>query len=257
MTPDERQLIADLFERMRATPVDKDREAEAFINQLARSTPDSAYKLVQNVLIQEGALQDAAGRIEELEAQVAQLQDDLAGQRPAATGGSFLGRGQPAQQAQPARAAQSFTPQTGARSSGFGQQPAPAPQASTPWGRPAQPQQGYPQQQPMQQPAQAASGGSFFRTAAATMAGVAGGVLAAGAIKDMFGGGSSAHAAGSQPGDTAGTEAASPYEVNANDQSASSSGYDYQSADNNDPGNFDDGSSADSGSWGGDDGSSM
>ena len=50
MTPDERQLIADLFERMRSVgDIDKDREAEGFIAQQIMATPDAAYKLVQTV----------------------------------------------------------------------------------------------------------------------------------------------------------------------------------------------------------------
>ena len=43
MSPDERQLIADLFERMRSFgPVDKDRDADTLIVQAVRATPDAA-----------------------------------------------------------------------------------------------------------------------------------------------------------------------------------------------------------------------
>ena len=71
MTPDERQLISGLFDRIRSNgPVEKDRDAESLINQAVRQTPDSAYLLVQSVLAQEHYLQEAASRIEELEARM-------------------------------------------------------------------------------------------------------------------------------------------------------------------------------------------
>ena len=66
MTPEERQMITGLFDRMRSygTP-EKDREAEGIINDLVRSTPDAAYMLVQSVLVQEHALQEAGNRIKD------------------------------------------------------------------------------------------------------------------------------------------------------------------------------------------------
>ena len=117
MTPDERQMISDLFDRLRATSLgDKDREAEALINQLARATPDSAYKLVQSVLVMEHTLQEAGGRIEDLEAQVAELQNQLNPQPQQKSGGSFLGglfggsKPQAEPERQPARSAGSVPP---------------------------------------------------------------------------------------------------------------------------------------------------
>ena len=71
MTPEERDLIAGLFERMRGMgAIDKDREAEDLIARSVRQVPDAAYMLVQSVLVQEHALQEAGGRIEELEDRV-------------------------------------------------------------------------------------------------------------------------------------------------------------------------------------------
>ncbi|HRD75282.1 MAG TPA: DUF2076 domain-containing protein, partial [Hyphomicrobiaceae bacterium] len=87
MTPDERQMIIGLFDRLRAAgPQDKDREAEALINQLVRQTPDGLYLLVQTALVQDFELQSAQQRIEELE-------QALAGRSAPASSGSFLGRG--------------------------------------------------------------------------------------------------------------------------------------------------------------------
>ena len=101
MTPEERDLISGLFERMRGMgSIDKDREAEDFIARSVRQTPDAAYMMVQTVLVQENALEQAGDRIEELEDRVRELER---GQPRAAAqgGGSFLGgifgggRGQP------------------------------------------------------------------------------------------------------------------------------------------------------------------
>ena len=71
MTPEERQLITGLFDRMRGFALTgKDGEAEALIKQQVGSLPDAPYMLVQSVLVQEHALQQADGRVKELEEQV-------------------------------------------------------------------------------------------------------------------------------------------------------------------------------------------
>jgi uncharacterized protein len=70
MTPQERQLIDDLFsrlEQLEATPRDPD--AESAILQGLRRAPNATYALVQTVLLQDEALKRAGARIEELEAQ--------------------------------------------------------------------------------------------------------------------------------------------------------------------------------------------
>jgi hypothetical protein len=172
MTPEERQLIAGLFDRMRNYSLpEKDGEAEVLINEQVRTVPDASYMLVQSVLVQEQALQEAGSRIAALEEQVRRLEN--AQQRPSGTG-SFLGGlfgSRPA--AEPARGPS--VPVIGAR-------------ATPPVYAGGQP--GQPGTQP---PAQAAAsgGGGFLRTAMATAAGVAGGMLIAGAIRDLI---SPAHA---------------------------------------------------------------
>lgn len=244
MTPDERQMIADLFERLRSFgPVEKDREADQFITQLVRQTPDAGYMLVQSVLVQENTLQETGNRMQELEDQVRYLEQQLQQQQapaPAAGrwGGSFLGGSRGAPQPQQRPAAQSV-PVTN-RSTGFGQAPAAPPPGSSPWGRQAG---GYQQPAQMQPQQQAAGGGGFMRTAMATAAGVAGGIFAANAIKDMMGGNSGQAQAGQ-----ASNQEASPHEVNQ-DQGQADQSYGYQSPENNDPGNTD---SAENSDWGGD-----
>ena len=129
MTPEERQMLADLFERVKtagATP--RDTEAEALINDSVRAAPFAPYVLSQTVLVQQRALEAAAHRIGELEAATRQ------GAEQSQEHGSFLGNlgktifggGAPSPRPNP-------DPQTYQRA------PAPPPQ-----GYPAPPPQGYP-----------------------------------------------------------------------------------------------------------------
>jgi hypothetical protein len=201
MTPEERQLITGLFDRMRGfgTP-EKDRDAEALINERVRGTPDAPYMLVQSVLVQEHALQEAETRIRDLEDQIRELQSS--GQSRAPVSGSFLGGlfggGRPASQP-----SGTSVPPIGSRATPSAyddQQPYRAPGAA-----------------PMQSAPPPAAGGGFLRSAMATAAGVAGGVLAAGAIRDLLGG-NQAHAntaAGNKEGAASGTDNASQQASNA------------------------------------------
>ena len=73
MTPQERQVLADLFERIRsAAAAPRDAEAEAFIAEAVRAQPYAPYLLAQTALVQQHALDAAAQRIQELEAKAAQ-----------------------------------------------------------------------------------------------------------------------------------------------------------------------------------------
>lgn len=232
MSPDERDLISGLFDRMRSYGrPEKDMQAETLINQSMRSNPDAGYMLVQSVLVQDQALQQADERLKELEARNTELEDYFARtqqtQQQPATGGGFLGGlfggSRPAAPtAGPVPRGPTSVPTAGARPWG-----APAAQAptSSPWGN--QPQG----QQPMQaQPAQR-SGGGFMKTAMATAAGVAGGMILADSIRGMMGG-SGGGASASQPG--GGNEA-------SNSDYGSSAGQPGGSTDpsNNEPGNYD------------------
>jgi hypothetical protein len=215
MNSDERQLITDLFGRMqRHGPVEKDTEAAALIGDRVRAMPDAPYMLVQSVLVQEMALQQADERVRELEARVAELERSA---RPAAAagGGSFLGGlfGGGSAARPVAR---------GAVPSGVGGRTS-APAAS-PWGHQA-PQQAQP----------AAAGGGFMRSAMATAAGVAGGMLLADGIRSMMNGNSTpaaptntASAETPAAGDTAATDYQDPA---ANDPGYQDAGYDDGGAD--------------------------
>ncbi len=170
MTPDDHNLIQDLFQRLAAQgPVAKDPQADRVIADLYRANPNAGYLLVQTALVYEQQLSEQEGRIQELEAQLSQMQ------QPAAySGGSFLG---------------------GRVGAGRGSVPPAGAPVSTPWSQPqAQPRGASYAQAP--QGAAASSGGpGFFRSALQTAAGVAGGMVFANAIGNMFGGGQ-AHAGG-------------------------------------------------------------
>jgi hypothetical protein len=185
MTPDERQLIDGLFERMRAYDLpQKDRDAEALIDQAVRATPDAPYMLVQSVLVQEQALEAANARVQDLEARIRELE----GPQQQQAGGSFLGGLFGGGRPEPERRAGSV-PAIGSRAGGM---PSMYP------GRP----------QPAQEAAQPATGG-FMRSAMATAAGVAGGMLLAEGIRNMMGGSSAQAqtATASDAGDKKGEQA--------------------------------------------------
>src|SRR5436190_14228996 len=70
MTPEERNLVIELFDRL-ATLEDaqRDPDAERLIRDGLRQAPNAAYALVQTVLVQDEALKRADTRIRELEEQ--------------------------------------------------------------------------------------------------------------------------------------------------------------------------------------------
>jgi uncharacterized protein len=69
MTPQERQLIVDLFERLAALENQpRDPEAEQAIREGLSKAPHALYPLVQSVLVQDEALKAADSHIQELEA---------------------------------------------------------------------------------------------------------------------------------------------------------------------------------------------
>ncbi len=69
MTPQERQLIDDLFDRIaKLESAPRDPDATAAIVQGLRRAPNAVYPRGQTVLLQDEALKRANQRIEELEA---------------------------------------------------------------------------------------------------------------------------------------------------------------------------------------------
>jgi hypothetical protein len=179
MTPQERQLVDDLFDRLsKMESASRDPDAAAAIAQGLRTAPNAVYALVQTVLVQDEALRRANSRIQELEAASAgeqnhaggfldSMRDTIFGQSqprgsvpnvrpPEIASRPVWNSGQVMQQAQ----------SPGQYDQGpYGQQPYGAPQA------------------PM-----GGGGGSFLGTAAAAAAGMVGGSLLLGSIRSMMGG---------------------------------------------------------------------
>src|SRR5262249_53729040 len=96
MTPEERQLLTTLAERIRGTPPQQqDAEAAQLLQQLVRERPDTVYVLAQTVLMQDFAMRSAQAQIEDLQRQAGWQQP------PAQGSGSFLGGQQYQPQYQP------------------------------------------------------------------------------------------------------------------------------------------------------------
>ena len=69
MTPQERQLVDDLFDRLaKLENSQRDPNASAVIAEGLRKAPNAVYAMVQTVLLQDEALNRANARIQELEA---------------------------------------------------------------------------------------------------------------------------------------------------------------------------------------------
>jgi hypothetical protein len=172
MTPQERQLVDDLFDRLsRVESAPRDPDAVAAINEGLRKAPNAVYALVQTALLQDEALKRANARIQELEAHGGAEQQQSGGFLDSMRDAVF-GQGQP-------RGSVPNVPPREASSrpvwnSGQAMQQAqgPGPYNQPPYGAP---------QAPM-------GGGSFLGTAAAAAAGVVGGSLLLGSIRSMMGG---------------------------------------------------------------------
>jgi len=209
MTPQERQMMAELFTRLASLENSpRDPDAEAMIREGFRRAPNAAYALVQTVLLQDEALKAANAHIQQYEQQYGGPQ-----QQPEQPRGfldnmrdSLFGRDEP-------RGSVPRVPQGG--------QPMGAP---SPWSQGEQggyqqggyQQGGYPQGAPMQAPPQQGGGGSFLGTAAAAAAGLIGGSLLMGGIRSAMGGhGGSSPAAGAFDSLTGRGEERSPWSGNA------------------------------------------
>jgi hypothetical protein len=189
MTPEERQLINELFQRLASLESNpRDPDAEAMIREGLRRAPNAAYSLVQTVLLQDEALKAANNRIQQYEgggdqAEPQQERGFLDSMRD-----SIFGRGEQ-------RGSVPRVPQGGARD-----------ERGDPWGRdrdghPVQMPPGYALQQAYAQPQgyppgyqggapmqQGGGGGGFLGTAAAAAAGVIGGSLLMNGIRSAMAG---------------------------------------------------------------------
>jgi uncharacterized protein len=204
MTPQERQLVDDLFDRLaRLESAPRDPNAAAAIGQGLQKAPNAVYALVQTVLVQDEALKRANTRIQELEASGAPSQQQSGGFLDSMRDAVF---GQEHGQNQPHGSVPNVPP-PGSRpvwNSGQVMQQAQSPGRydQAPYGQqPGYGQPSYGQPYGMGQPPVGGGGGSFLGTAAAAAAGTIGGSLLLGSIRSMMGGGQRGF------GDTAGLNA--------------------------------------------------
>ena len=156
MTPQEHELIADLFDRLaQLESQPRDAQAERVIAEGLRRAPHAVYPLVQTVLVQDETLKAANAHIEALEGGVAEAgrpSGFLDNMRDA-----LFGRSEPRRGSVP-----------------------PVPPGSRPEVAAAPPQGPY--AQPYSQ------GPSFLGTAAAAAAGMVGGALLLDGVRSMLGG---------------------------------------------------------------------
>jgi uncharacterized protein len=228
MTPQERQLVDDLFDRLsQVENAPRDPDASAAMAQGLRKAPNAIYALVQTVLVQDEALKRANSRIQELEQARAPEQSQSGGfldsmrdtvfgkgdqrgsvpnvppplpNRPVWNSGQVLQQSQgPGAQEQGPYGQGPYGQSYGGGQPSYGQA----------YGGPQSPFGG--------------GGGSFLGTAAAAAAGMVGGSLLLNGIRSMMGGGH--HQAF---GDTNMTQdrAASPWSDQSNSSLAHDAGID-------------------------------
>jgi hypothetical protein len=201
MTPQERQLVDELFDRLsKVESAPRDPDAANAIAEGLRTAPNAVYALVQTVLLQDEALKRANHRIQELEQAHAgeqnqsggfldSMRDTIFGQSqsrgsvpnvpPPVPNRPVWNSGQVLQQSQsPGQYDQGPHGQGSYGQGSYGQGP---------YG------QGYGQAGPYGQPYGApqgpfGGGGSFLGTAAAAAAGMVGGSLLLNSIRSMMGG---------------------------------------------------------------------
>ncbi len=171
MTPQERALVTELFERLATLEkTQRDPEAERLIADGLARAPNAPYALVQTVLLQDEALNRAEAHIRELE--------------EGATAGGFL---------------------DSARNNGMGRGRGSVPSvaATSKWGNRTDNAVSYAAPIPNAQDAGArggafGGGGSFLGTAAAAAVGVIGGSMLFSGLRNMMGG-AHAQSFGGQP----------------------------------------------------------
>jgi hypothetical protein len=196
MTPQERQLVTELFDRLAQLENNpRDPDAEDLIAEQWDKAPNASYALVQTVIVQDEALKRANDYIQQLEQELG-----IQPEQPAQSG-SFLD----------SMRERMFGRSEGSRGSvpsvRPGDQPMGAPDLSRGSGQPdPRWNTGATHQQRQDQ----GSGGSFLGTAAAAAAGVVGGAVLMQGIKGLFGDSGSAHAKAFDPG-LSGANQSSPW----------------------------------------------
>jgi uncharacterized protein len=170
MTPQERELVTALFDRLAALENSpRDPEAERLIAHGSALAPHALYPLVQTVVLQDEALKRASARIEELEGNAG---EQRGGSFLDAVRGTVLGQAPAGARGEARGSVPSVRPggvwNTGQASSGAAPTSIPSPTIPGPV---------------------AGTGGSFLGTAAAAAVGMIGGSLLFNSIRGLMGGG--------------------------------------------------------------------
>jgi uncharacterized protein len=176
MTPQEQELVTELFDRLAKLENDpRDPDAERLIADGMRWAPHAVCALMQTALVQDEALKRANARIEELQAQLGggeqvqqqgsfldSMREAVLGKRDArGSVPAVRSQAQSSSAAPPYQRRPEYPPQTPPYPTGPGLAPGVGPAFG--------------------------SGGSFLGTAASTAAGVIGGGLLLNSIRSMFG----------------------------------------------------------------------
>lgn len=176
MQSEEQRLIDGLFDRLKQAESQsstRDAAAEQRIAQHLSQQPGAAYYMAQTILIQEAAMKQLNGRIQALEAQVAELEQKSRQQQ---SSGGFLaglfggGNSNSSRGSDPIPGSQNYASSAPQGNAGYGANAAPA-------------GYGAPQAAPASAPR---AGGGFLSGALQTAAGVAGGVVVAEMLTSMF-----------------------------------------------------------------------
>ena len=210
MTPQERQLIDDLFDRLsKLENSPRDPEAQGAIAQGLRTAPNAVYALVQTALVQDEALRRAHERIQELEGGAPEQRQQ----------GGFLDSMRDAifgQDQRQSSGSQGSGSVPNVRAPGIGGGDRPVWNSGQVMGQAPQQyggqQGGYGQPYGGPPPVPGGGGGgSFLGTAAAAAAGVVGGSLLLGSIRNMMGGGGHQQSFGDTAGHSGGVEDRRPW----------------------------------------------
>ncbi len=192
MSPEERQLLNGLFDRVRtASATPRDVQAEELIAQETSKQPYATYYLAQAVVVQEKGLEAASNRIRELEDRIHELEAAQGDHRQAEQGGGFLNSIFGSQQSRQQSSAAASGP-WGARQSHEGPRGyddgyrAPPPSYGSHVSAPQS--SGFQPSGPWSSGASRgpSAGSSFLTGALGTAAGVAGGMLLANSLSGIF-----------------------------------------------------------------------
>ena len=196
MTPQERELITKLFDRLAALEnAPRDPDAERAIQEGLARAPHAVYPLVQTVLVQDEALKAANAKIEELLTELGEpppqpeqpkgfldnVRDSLFGRSESAPRAGSVPSVRPG--------GSPWANAPGYRDQGDYRDQGPPPMGGPGYGAPGGPGYGAPGFGGPGFGGAPGGGGSFLGTAAATAAGMVGANLLLGGIRNILGGG--------------------------------------------------------------------